>query len=104
VWHDPVSGCMYAATGLTALCGPWRQLKRRAAEKVWLGTARSAELGPEVVIGCRSAGWRSAGHPNHAVQRTVTARLLRASSPVGGCAVPAADGERWPDWMNGGTA
>jgi hypothetical protein len=34
---------------------------------------------------------------NDAVQRTVTAPLMRASRPVGGCAVPAADGERWAD-------
>jgi hypothetical protein len=32
---------------------------------------------------------------NNAVQRTGTAPLLRASRPVGGCAVPAADGERY---------
>jgi len=31
---------------------------------------------------------------NHAVQRTETAPPLRASRPVGGCAVPAADGGR----------
>ena len=37
------------------------------------------------------------GRPNNAVQRTVTARLLPASRPGGGCAVPAADDERWAD-------
>jgi hypothetical protein len=34
---------------------------------------------------------------NHAVQRTETAPLYPTSRPVGGCAVPAADGERWAD-------
>jgi hypothetical protein len=74
--------------------GSWERL---AAEKGWLGTARAAQLGPEVVPGCRSAGWRGDGHPNNAVQRTETAPLMRASRPVGGCAVPAADGERYAD-------
>jgi hypothetical protein len=82
---------------LTAPCGRCGQVKRRAAEKGWLGTAHAAQLGPGVVTGCRSARWRGDGHPNYAVQRTVTAPLLPASRPVGGCAVPAADGERYVD-------
>jgi hypothetical protein len=45
--------------------------------------------------GLRERRTVSDGLPNNAVQRTVTARLLPASRPVGSCAVPSADGERW---------